>query len=261
MPDDDFDTAVNWLFRDSDRKNLFIKSLNESPILIRNLIDDISSLLQVNIWKGKTVVDLGCGSGGACVVFAEMGAKVIGIEASTGWLKLAKLRIEKFSYLKDKIELHQGNVLNTNIDDSSVDFCFADQLLEHIVNKERLLIEIERMLRPGAHAFLGFPNRLALREHHTNNLLLASYLPKTWSDRYLVLRKKLKPEFSPRPDFLPWPWMIDNICKNAGLHIKYFTYVNNFRTLFSRVLHAVNLLFKIKGFSLIVSKPIKSNHS
>ena len=59
-------------------------------------------------WKGKRVLEIGCGLGTETLCFARAGAEVVACDLSAESIKLAKKRAEVFG-LSDKITFCQGN--------------------------------------------------------------------------------------------------------------------------------------------------------
>ena len=57
-----------------------------------------------DIWKGKRVLEIGCGIGTDAIEFARAGADYTGIDISTASLAIAKERFETYDL--------QGNLLN-----------------------------------------------------------------------------------------------------------------------------------------------------
>src|SRR5690606_652419 len=53
-------------------------------------LDSLPELIGFDRWRGKRVLDLGCGAGLDVVRFARAGAEVYGVELSSGALALAK---------------------------------------------------------------------------------------------------------------------------------------------------------------------------
>src|SRR5437868_2158033 len=54
--------------------------------------------------KGTSLLDAGCGGGGACVVAAERGAQVSGIDASPALIAIARRRVPNGDFRVDDLE-------------------------------------------------------------------------------------------------------------------------------------------------------------
>jgi|ETNmetMinimDraft_13_1059891.scaffolds.fasta_scaffold13003_4 ubiquinone/menaquinone biosynthesis C-methylase UbiE len=103
--------------------------------------------------KGKTVLDLGCGSGRFTIALASTGAtKVHGVD-------LGKKSIEAGAKIAEKaglenIEFRVSSVLEVPFDDNYFDFVFCNGVLHHTVDMEKGLNELYRVLVPGCEAFI-----------------------------------------------------------------------------------------------------------
>ena len=157
------------------------------------------------------VLDLGCGTGGTGVAFALAGARAIGLDRSETLLRLAALRA-----IEDRapLPLIQGDARQLPFRSASFDVCVCEQLIEHVQDYPRLLLEVHRILRPGGIAVLAAPHRLALREGHTG-LLFASWLPSHWAGRYAAWRGCRMPG-EPWDVWLESPWSIRRRIRQAG---------------------------------------------
>lgn len=105
----------------------------------------------------STVVDLGCGPGWAMLDFARQGAKVYGLELSPGVLSCARENLKKSGLENLDRALILGNSEQTPFRKNGIDCVVATELIEHTHNPEKLLSEIQRILKPGGYAILSFP--------------------------------------------------------------------------------------------------------
>lgn len=119
--------------------------------------------------SGKTVLEIGCGTGSATVALSEQGALVTAIDEDAGSLSVAK----------ERAVLHQtqANFINANSSDafahyshSSFDIVAFFAVLEHMTLDERLVAirESWSLVKPGGLLVLiETPNRLWLEDSHT----------------------------------------------------------------------------------------------
>ncbi len=107
--------------------------------------------------KGKTVLDLGCGSGENLVVLVKRGAKVIAMDISPELVDLAQQRLANYGLAAD---LRVGSAYETGLPDESVDVVFSMALLHHL-DLPRARAEIRRILRPGGLFIMREPVRLS----------------------------------------------------------------------------------------------------
>lgn len=99
---------------------------------------------------GATVIDIGCGSGGATMALVrEHGAgRVIGIDVEQPVCARARERVARAG-LADRIEIRLVAPGPFPFDDGSVDAVFSKDSIVHIADKESLARDVFRVLRPG----------------------------------------------------------------------------------------------------------------
>jgi len=111
-------------------------------------------LLVAAIGRGKRVLDLGCRSGALTRHFLD-GNTVVGLDVDPAALrKAAALGIEPV----------QANVEEPlPFDDASFDAVVAGELFEHLRFPDALVVEIQRVLRPGGVLAGSVPNAFRLQ--------------------------------------------------------------------------------------------------
>ena len=119
--------------------------------------------------RGKTVLDLGCGSGGNVVILAERGAQVVGVDISPDLVAIAQQRIRSAN-LRATIKV--GDAYNTGLPDESVDVIFCIALIHHLDIKVAR-DEMRRVLRKGGMVILKEPVRFSAFYARVRNLLPA----------------------------------------------------------------------------------------
>jgi 2-polyprenyl-3-methyl-5-hydroxy-6-metoxy-1,4-benzoquinol methylase len=102
-------------------------------------------------WRGKNVLEIGCGIGTDTINFARHGAHVTVAELSDESMKLAALRAEVFG-LADDIEFHNGNAeeLRTFVPVTPQDLVYSFGVIHHSPHPERILEQATSYVRPGA---------------------------------------------------------------------------------------------------------------
>lgn len=101
---------------------------------------------------GKTVLDIGCGTGGVDFVLAgELGAgRVIAVDVESGLLEQARGRLEAaHPGLKDRIEFTLVAPGPLGWPDASFDVVFSKDAMIHIPDKAAIFREVLRVLKPG----------------------------------------------------------------------------------------------------------------
>lgn len=104
------------------------------------------------ISKGDTVIDLGSGAGNDCFVARhETGSegKVIGIDFTTVMIKKARANAEKMGF--NNVEFREGDIDAMPVSDDVADVIVSNCVLNLVPNKEKVINEIHRVLKPGGH--------------------------------------------------------------------------------------------------------------
>lgn len=99
--------------------------------------------------EGKLVLDIGCGIGGVDVLLArDYGCDVVGLDVEAPLLDRARERAAS-SGLSDRIEFRLIEPGPLPLDDESVDVVFSKDAWIHVSDKQALLSDVYRVLRPG----------------------------------------------------------------------------------------------------------------
>lgn len=104
------------------------------------------------IQKGDVVIDLGSGAGNdAFVARAETGetGKVIGIDFTPAMIEKARQNAEKLGY--HNVEFRQGDIENMPVSANVADVIVSNCVLNLVPNKDGVIKDIYRVLKPGAH--------------------------------------------------------------------------------------------------------------
>lgn len=104
------------------------------------------------IKKGDVVIDLGSGAGNdAFVARAETGetGKVIGIDFTPAMIEKARANAEKLAF--HNVEFRQGDIENMPVSANVADVIVSNCVLNLVPNKDAVIKDIYRVLKPGAH--------------------------------------------------------------------------------------------------------------
>jgi SAM-dependent methyltransferase len=110
--------------------------------------------------RGKTVLDIGCGTGEELVPLIHKGAHVIGIDISPELIELAKRRVQMQCTGFPEPELMACSAYETGLEDASVDLVLSSALLHHL-DLPTVLREIRRILKPGGKFVVREPVRFS----------------------------------------------------------------------------------------------------
>jgi len=104
------------------------------------------------IKKGDTVIDLGSGAGNDCFVARhETGTegKVIGIDFTPIMIEKARVNAEKLGY--NNVEFREGDIDSMPASNDIADVIVSNCVLNLVPNKQKVVEEIYRVLKPGGH--------------------------------------------------------------------------------------------------------------
>ena len=104
------------------------------------------------IRKGDVVIDLGSGAGNdAFVARHETGAdgKVIGIDFTPAMINRARMNAEKLGFYN--VEFRQGDIEQMPVSANMADVVVSNCVLNLVPNKDAVIKEICRVLKPGGH--------------------------------------------------------------------------------------------------------------
>jgi SAM-dependent methyltransferase len=104
------------------------------------------------IKKGDVVIDLGSGAGNdAFIARAETGdtGKVIGIDFTPAMIAKARSNAEKLGF--HNVEFRQGDIEQMPVNENTADVIVSNCVLNLVPNKDAVIKEIFRVLKPGGH--------------------------------------------------------------------------------------------------------------
>ena len=104
------------------------------------------------IKKGDTIIDLGSGAGNDCFVARhETGVegKVIGIDFTPIMIEKARINAEKLGY--NNVEFREGDIDTMPVNNDIADVIVSNCVLNLVPNKQKVVGEIFRVLKPGGH--------------------------------------------------------------------------------------------------------------
>ncbi len=103
------------------------------------------------IESGSVVLDLGCGAGTDLLIAAQMtgpGGCVIGVDMTASMLDRARASADEMGL--GNVELREALIESLPIEDASVDVVISNGVIDLVPDKDAVLDEIDRVLRPGA---------------------------------------------------------------------------------------------------------------
>lgn len=102
-------------------------------------------------WKGKKVLEIGCGIGTDTINFARAGALVTAVDISEKSLKIAQKRAEVFD-LKNKINFYHANTeeLSSVLPIETYDLVYSFGVIHHTPNPYRAIEQIRKYMDDGS---------------------------------------------------------------------------------------------------------------
>ena len=116
-------------------------------------------LKAINPQQGEKILDVGCGVGTFAFYSAKSKALSFGIDYSKASLETARVLCDRYG-VSENTNFIVANVFRLPFKDASFDKVVAADFIEHITleEKERLLDQIEQMLKPEGRCVIFTPN-------------------------------------------------------------------------------------------------------
>jgi 2-polyprenyl-3-methyl-5-hydroxy-6-metoxy-1,4-benzoquinol methylase len=101
-------------------------------------------------WRGKKVLEIGCGIGTDTINFARHGARVTSVDLSEKSLELARQRTAVYG-VQDQVQFYRGNAeeLSGLVPVEAYDLIYSFGVIHHTPHPERVLEQVRRYARPG----------------------------------------------------------------------------------------------------------------
>jgi FkbM family methyltransferase len=101
-------------------------------------------------WKGRRVLEIGCGIGTATISFLRAGAQVTAVDLSPQSLELAKQRAELYGFA-DRVTFFEADAerLSETVPPQAYDLVYSFGVLHHTPHPERAINQIRSFVRPG----------------------------------------------------------------------------------------------------------------
>jgi len=110
----------------------------------------IPAFAEFDRWRGKKVLEIGCGIGTDTINFARAGAQVSTVELSEKSMELARARASIFG-LQDQIRFYPGNAeeLSHVVPVEPYDLIYSFGVIHHTPHPEVVLDQLRQYTRPG----------------------------------------------------------------------------------------------------------------
>jgi SAM-dependent methyltransferase len=108
----------------------------------------IPGFAEFPLWKGKKVLEVGCGLGTDATNFARAGADYTGIELSKASMELAEKRFRVFG-LEGQFHNLNAEVLANELPKSNYDLVYSFGVIHHTPDPQAVLHQIRKVIKPN----------------------------------------------------------------------------------------------------------------
>lgn len=155
---------------------------DENPAYVRlSLERDLRAYFDTGWFKGRRILDFGCGAGASTVCLARLfpDAAIVGIEVDERLLGLARRRVQHYQFPNVTL-VRSPSPMELPPDLGGFDGVVMSAVYEHLLPHERaqVLPLLWSVIKPGCFLFLNqTPYRYFPYESHTTGLPFINYLP------------------------------------------------------------------------------------
>ncbi|MFQ6113478.1 MAG: class I SAM-dependent methyltransferase [bacterium] len=155
--------------RDYWNEHIHDLELAKHPVGTKGFFDDLDEyrfdklrylpeLVDFNCYKGKNLLEVGCGVGIDLIRFARGGAMVTGVDLAERSIELAKKNFEHHGLTG---HLLLGNGEDLDFEDNSFDVVYAHGVIQYTANDQAMVDELYRVVKPGGEVIMMVYNRLS----------------------------------------------------------------------------------------------------
>jgi SAM-dependent methyltransferase len=143
--------------------------ITRHPVGSRGFFDDLDQyhfeklhhllqLVDFDGYRGRSVLEVGCGAGIDLARFAKGGADVTGVDLAPSAIELARANFSQQG-LQGRFEIADGEHLP--FPDNTFDFVYAHGVVQYTANPRQLVDECRRVTKPGGRAVFQVYNRVS----------------------------------------------------------------------------------------------------
>jgi SAM-dependent methyltransferase len=161
--------ATTYAVREYWERHIHDLEITRHPVGSRGFFDDLDQyhfeklhhllrLVNFEGYRGRSVLEVGCGAGVDVARFARGGARVTGVDLTSSAIGLAKANFEQQA-LRGEFFVADGEHLP--FPDASFDLVYAHGVVQYTADPARLVRECRRVLKPGGDAIFQVYNRVS----------------------------------------------------------------------------------------------------
>ncbi|MGE3704932.1 MAG: class I SAM-dependent methyltransferase [Vicinamibacterales bacterium] len=143
--------------------------ITRHPVGSRGFFDDLDQyhfeklhhllrLVDFDGYRGRKVLEVGCGAAVDLARFARGGAIVTGVDLAASAIELARANFQQQG-LQGEFHVADGEALP--FAESTFDLVYAHGVVQYTANPQRLVDECRRVLKPGGEAIFQVYNRIS----------------------------------------------------------------------------------------------------
>lgn len=133
-------------------------------------------------------LEVGCGTGGFVAAAASRFPIAAGIDVSMTWLLVTRRRLEEAGAAAS---LACACAERLPVPDGYFDAVVAQDVLEHVGDRQAVLVEMDRVTRPGGAIFTTTPNRFSLSAEPHVGVWGVGFVPRRWMKKYVRWRRDM----------------------------------------------------------------------
>jgi ubiquinone/menaquinone biosynthesis C-methylase UbiE len=266
-------------FYDSSEKYIDILDYKSNPYRFQVAKSYVSLLSSESVLSNK-FLDLGCGTGFTSKLLSDENLNVVGLDISEHFIKSKKY------YESDKLNYIVGDLTLLPFQNGSFDIVGSNDVIEHILDVDKALKEMIRVVKPNGKIIIVSPNLLSpirpllalLKKediHLYDNSRLKAALA-IFRNIYYIISKQLSSKVNfidrqprlenfrgPDDDAVYWSCYIDLAfwfkkngykVKRASFNPRSNSYINKIRDMLLNIIPFID-----KGICIVVTKDNKSN--
>ncbi len=138
------------------------------------------------MFRGKTVLDVGCGAGGKTMFYASKGVKeIVGMDIVPYYKEEAEALAKELGFA-GVFRFVTGDAAESGFPDDTFDTVVMNDAMEHVDRPEAVLAEIRRILKPGGRLFVNFPPYNHPYGAHLSDLIAIPWVQAFFSEQDMI---------------------------------------------------------------------------
>jgi len=136
--------------------------------------------MSMDFVKNKTVLDIACGEGYGSFMISTQAKNVYGVDVDLDTIQNAQIK-----YQNDNLKFQIGDIMNLTFENNKFDVIICFETIEHVVDYEKSLSELKRVLKKDGILIMSTPNKYVYSDNrnfknnfHFHEFYLDEY--KSW---------------------------------------------------------------------------------